>query len=125
MKGLEIASIALPMLVLDSLWIYGFLLGPFAEMIEKVQGQPMQVRMSGAIVAYLALLILAIVFIPKTDNYVEAFLLGFCVYAVYDATNFATLKYWDVSVAVADSLWGGVLFMILRYFSRIALMYNY
>jgi uncharacterized membrane protein len=49
----------------------------------------------------------------------EAFLLGLCVYAVYDFTNLATLVNYDWRFAVADSLWGGVLFMIVYYVLQI------
>jgi uncharacterized membrane protein len=106
--------IAVSLITLDTLWLHGYLLEPFKAMIENVQKQAMQVRMPGVVIAYLALLAVAIVFIPKTDNYIEAFLLGFCIYAIYDGTNYATLSQWDASVATADSVWGGVLFLLLK-----------
>ena len=31
---------------------------------------------------------------------------AFCVYAVYDLTNLATLRGWSTSVAVIDFAWG-------------------
>jgi uncharacterized membrane protein len=42
----------------------------------------------------------------------EAFYVGAATYAVYDFTNLATLKNYDVKFAFADSLWGGILFYI-------------
>lgn len=107
---------ALLLVVLDTIWIQGYFIGPFASMISRVQKEPMRVSISGVVVAYLSLLVLAVVFIPKTENYYEAFLLGFCVYAVYDATNYATLNNWDFTTAAIDSLWGGALFVLLKYF---------
>jgi len=110
----KVLVISVSLIVLDTIWIRGFLLEPFTAMIEKVQKQAMQVRSVGVVIAYLALLVLAVVFLPKTDNYLEAFLLGFCIYAIYDGTNYATLSQWDASVAIADSVWGGILFLLLK-----------
>lgn len=42
----------------------------------------------------------------------EAFYVGAATYAVYDFTNLATLKNYDVRFALADSLWGGILFYL-------------
>ena len=44
----------------------------------------------------------------------DAFFIGLSTYAVYDFTNYATLAKYDISFAIADSLWGGVLFSIVR-----------
>ncbi len=41
--------------------------------------------------------------------------MGAATYAVYDFTNLATLKNYDFSFAVVDTLWGGVLFAIVRF----------
>lgn len=112
LKQLLILLIAL--LILDFVWIQGFLLQPFKKMIEQVQKTDMVVRLPGALVAYSALFLLAALFLPRVTSDTEAFALGFLVYAVYDGTNYATLSDWDASIAIMDSLWGGVLFVLLR-----------
>jgi uncharacterized membrane protein len=35
-------------------------------------------------------------------------LFGFCVYAAYDLTNFATLRGWPLTVSLVDLAWGAV-----------------
>ena len=40
---------------------------------------------------------------------------GLCIYAVYDLTNYAVFAQYDWKFVIADSLWGGVLFMGARY----------
>lgn len=70
----------------------------------------------GAVIAYIILTTFAIFIIPKTKNIYEAFLTGFLTYGIYDSTNYATLKNWDPKIAIADSLWGGILFGIIKYF---------
>jgi uncharacterized membrane protein len=41
----------------------------------------------------------------------DALLLGLLSYGIYNATNFATIKYWTASAFIADTLWGGVVCM--------------
>ena len=96
--------------VLDLPWL--LLSNTFASgMIRKIQGSEMELRAFPAIIVYFALAYLAQ--IPKTA--MDAFLLGLCVYAVYDFTNLATLAKYDWRFAIADSLWGGILFTIVHY----------
>ena len=86
------------------------------SMILSIQGSELVLRWFPALVVYFALAYLA--HLPTSN--IEAFLLGLCVYAVYDFTNYATLKNYSLKFAVMDSLWGGVLFLIvfniLKYF---------
>ena len=79
------------------------------SMIESIQHSPMTVRYLPSIVVYLALSYLA----TLPENNMDAFFLGFCVYAVYDFTNLATLKNYSPIFAIMDSLWGGTLFVIV------------
>lgn len=65
----------------------------------------MKIRVLPAIITYIFLAYLLT--IPKSMG--EAFLIGFATYGVYDATNYATLKGYSPTFAVADTLWGGVL----------------
>jgi uncharacterized membrane protein len=109
-------KVFLLLLILDFLWIGLVFKDRFSTMIFNVQGSPMEARINSAIVAYILLFILAVVFLPKLSNIGEAFLLGFCVYGVYDATNYATLKNWNLYLALADSVWGGILFALVYKF---------
>ena len=77
-------------------------------MTEKIQGgRPVIFRMIAAIPVYIAMTILLLSF-PSSVG--EAFILGACVYIVYDFTSFALLKDYRLDVAIMDSVWGGVLF---------------
>jgi uncharacterized membrane protein len=106
-------KLLLLLLILDFVWLKVFLLPYFTPMIYSIQKEPVEFRMEGAIIAYIALFYLAYKTVPMTSSLSEAFLIGFCVYAVYDGTNFATFKEWDPKIAIVDSVWGGVLFSIL------------
>jgi uncharacterized membrane protein len=105
---IEYISVACLIVLLDIPWLT--LSNEFVgRMIHRIQGHSLELKVLPALVVYLALAYLA--FIPKTA--VEAFALGLCVYAVYDFTNLATLTNYDWRFAVADSLWGGILFTLV------------
>ena len=108
-------KIAILVSILDFIWIGGYLLDEFRPMIERVQKEPMTTSVWKTLMAYLILITLVAIIIPKCNSVEEAFLIGFLVYAVYDTTNYATLKHWDPAIAVMDSLWGGVLFASIYY----------
>jgi uncharacterized membrane protein len=102
----KLALTVLVLLVIDSLWL--FTGGQYAvQMTAKIQGSPVVFRYGAAVVVYLAMAYLLDTFATSVG---EAFALGLGTYAVYDFTNYALLKDYDVRFAVADSVWGGVLF---------------
>jgi uncharacterized membrane protein len=78
-------------------------------MIARIQGSPLRLRLAAAIPVYVALAFL----VQLSKSRLDAFLIGWATYAVYDFTNYSTLANYDLKFAVADSLWGGVLFTIV------------
>jgi len=42
----------------------------------------------------------------------EAGLLGLATYAVFEFTNYAMFKNYDLKIAIMDSVWGATLFML-------------
>jgi uncharacterized membrane protein len=96
--------------VCDAPWLYATS-GAAEKMIVKIQGgAPLAVRWTGVPVVYLALGYLVL----QAASTAQAFMIGLCTYAVYDFTNYTTLANYDLKFAIADSLWGGVLFSIVR-----------
>jgi uncharacterized membrane protein len=81
------------------------------KMTEKIQGQPLQMRYGSAIIVYIFLAYMLL----QTTSYKQAFLYGVSIYAVYDFTNHALLTNYDWKFGIADSLWGGVLFVLARH----------
>jgi len=81
------------------------------KMIELIQGQPIQLRFVSAIIVYLFLAYMLL----QTKSANEAFLYGVSIYGVYDFTNHAVFQQYDWKFAIADTLWGGVLFVLARH----------
>ena len=100
------------LLVLDGIYIY-LTHKIFADQIINVQRVVMTLKPIGALVCY-ALLIAGLNYfiIQRNRSIPEAFFLGLVIYGVYDSTNYATLKKWESSVAIMDTLWGGSLFAL-------------
>ena len=80
-------------------------------MINRIQGSPLKMQYLPAALVYLALGYLVL----QTKTPLDAFYMGAATYAVYDFTNLATLKNYDLSFALVDTLWGGVLFALVRF----------
>ena len=79
--------------------------------MERIQGKPISVRYVSAALVYLFLAYMLL----ETTSYKQAFLYGVSIYAVYEFTVLAVLDLYDWKLAIADTLWGGVLFMCARY----------
>lgn len=81
------------------------------KMTERIQGKPIQLRFASAILVYFFLAYMLL----QTKSAKEAFIYGICIYGVYDFTNHAILEQYDWKFAIADTLWGGVLFVLARH----------
>lgn len=132
MNKLIVSSILL--LVLDFIWIGGYMGGEYKKMIRKIQGSDMQVNIIYAILSYVLMIIgLNFFVIPNinkdnlfNDSLKYGFLFGIVLFGVYDFTVGAVLKNWNLKLAILDILWGGTVyflatfltFKILDYFER-------
>jgi uncharacterized membrane protein len=86
--------------------------GIFARnMTERIQGHPIQLRFMSAAIVYIFLAYMLL----QTKSAKEAFLYGIAIYGVYDFTNHALLTNYDWKFAIADTVWGGVLFVVARH----------
>lgn len=107
------------MLLLDALYI-GIQMATFQSVYLNIQKSPLQVRHASAALCYVFLTILLYFFILKPNRPIrDAFLLGICVYGVYDSTTYALLKDYPLQTAVMDTVWGGILFALTIYLYRL------
>jgi uncharacterized membrane protein len=118
MLVVSLLKILVIFLLLDSVYLY-FAKSIFGEMIVRIQRVAMQVRWWSAAVVYAFMTILLYWFIIKDRRPVwEATLLGLATYGIYDFTNYATLKNYDLSVAIMDTVWGATLFTLTTWILR-------
>ena len=116
------------MLGLDYIWLHLVMADMYHKTFSEIllmQDGKLQIRMLAAVIDYLLIYLATIVFavrigtkqtLPKTLGL--GFLLGFCLYGVYDMTSLALFKYWTWHVAIVDCIWGGVLVALVSVFVR-------
>lgn len=106
-RNLAIAAVLL--FLFDLPWL--MVSGPYVQtMIKSIQGTPLRMQYLPAVVVYVAMAYLLL----QTSKPMDAFYVGAATYAVYDFTNLATLTNYSPAFAIVDSLWGGILFAIVR-----------
>jgi len=98
------------LILIDLLWLVP-LSSMFAGLVKDIQGHGPNLRLGPAIVVYIALAYL----VHRSKTVQDAFFMGAATYAVYDFTNLAIFEKYSPYLAIADTIWGGVLMATVRY----------
>lgn len=110
---------AILFIVIDMIYL-NLMKNYFSKQIQSVQGSPIKMRVLGAAICYIFLIIGLNYFIIKPNRSVsDAFLLGIVIYGVYETTNYALLSKWSMLTVILDTLWGGVLFAVTTYLTNL------
>ena len=114
----KICIIFILLIIIDSL--YFIAIGNFFnKQIKDIQGTSIKINYIAFILCYIFIAIGLYYFIIKEKRSLyEAFLLGLVIYAIYELTNKTIITNWNWSTVFIDSLWGGVLFMIVSYIMK-------
>lgn len=75
-------------------------------MMSAIQGSKVSMLIWPTIIIYPAMAFLLL----QATSILNAAAIGAATYAVYDFTNIATIKDYQLSFAIADTLWGAILF---------------
>ena len=100
-------------IIIDS--IYLTLTSPiFNKVVKNIQGNNIKLKLDGAIYAYICIVLIFNYFIIyKKGKLLDAFMLGFLTYGIFEGTNRAIFSNWTINVMLIDSLWGGILFSLV------------
>lgn len=109
---------AIILVLLDSIYLNA-IKDFFGKQVRKVQGSPLKLNYTGAILCYI-ILVLGINYfiIYQNKSVLDAFLLGLLIYGVYETTNYALFSEWTMTAVIIDSIWGGILFALTTYITR-------
>jgi len=119
----QLLLLGIIIIIVDSGFIY-LISNNFQKMIKKIQGSPLSIKVFPTIASYLILISSLYYFVIfKKGSLLDAFLLGFFIYGVYETTNMATFKDWNVYVGLIDLTWGGLLFLITTYLYQKSIKY--
>ena len=119
----NIILLAIIFVLVDAGFLY-LMSNSFQTMVKKIQGSPLKMNLYATLACYIVLVSSLYYFvIYKKGSYLDAFLLGFFIYAVYETTNMAIFKDWSISVGLIDLTWGGFLFLITTYLYKNSVKY--
>lgn len=115
MKNYPIFTILVAAVILISLDV-GFLLiqsDAFSQQITRVQRVVPVIRYESAALCYVFNISAIYYFILKEKKSpLDAFFLGAIINGIYETTNYAIFKKWEIETAIKDTIWGGILFAI-------------
>ena len=107
--------IALIMLLLDAMYLTATR-SIFGAVVAKIQRVAMQFRLEGAVIVYALLVFGLYKFIISERRPVkDAAILGLVIYGVFDFTNYAMFKNYDMATALMDTAWGSTLMALTTY----------
>ena len=102
---------SLLLVLIDSLYLYFVGKSVFDKTVAAIQNSALVVNIAPAIFTYILMAILLNYFIISVNKSAfDAFILGFCTYGIYDFTNMAIFKKYNLKTAITDTLWGAILF---------------
>lgn len=93
----------------------------FKDLVKKIQkGEDMEFRMTPAVFCYIFLIYGLYYFVLSKDgDYKDAFVLGTVIYGVFETTNAAIFKDWDLKSIIIDTIWGGILYALTTYLFKL------
>ena len=121
----DLARLSIILLFIDIIYLTFLGGGPFMNMVSKIQNSEAKLNKVSAAFTYVMMIILMHQFvINKNFTNQKVFLLGFLTYGIFDFTNMAIFSEYDIFIAIQDTIWGGLLFMVTNIiFNKIK--YNY
>lgn len=104
------------MLVIDLLYLKNIGTPIFGKLVKNIQGTDLKLNLLGAGFSYLFLIIAInyFIIIPEKSIF-SAFVLGLCIYGVFDATNLAIFEKYSIKASIVDTVWGAILFSITTF----------
>ena len=121
----DLARLSIILLFIDIIYLTFLGGGPFMNMVSKIQNSEAKLNKVSAAFTYIMMIILMHQFvINKNFTNQKVFLLGFLTYGIFDFTNMAIFSEYDIFIAIQDTIWGGLFFMVTNIiFNKIK--YNY
>ena len=87
----------------------------FNNIFRKIQGSVVKLNLLGAIICYILIsLLIYFIVIQKKLKWYETMILGSCENSIYEYKNYTTFKKWPIYLLIVDTLWGGILFLLIR-----------
>lgn len=121
-KLIEFILIGIIFVLIDSVYLKS-ISKYFNYQLQIVQGSNLKLEPISAVLCYLVLICSIYYFIiSRNAKILDAMLLGWSIYLVYELTNKAIISKWSWKTVLLDGIWGGILFglttIIVYYFTN-------
>lgn len=109
---------SLSLIALDAIWLYVFMGRRFMSMVERIQKKPTKIRVWAMVGAYAFMVLGHVLFVlpqtkkSQTSALRTGFVFGVILYGVFELTNAAVFRDWDLRLAFVDIAWGGFVFAV-------------
>lgn len=111
---IEIIKLSFIVFFVDAIFLFN-IYNLFNKQIMKIQGSEIKINVFGTFMSYFFVILPLYWFIIKEKkSNIDAFILGASLYGIYEYTNLALLKNWNIQTTIIDTLWGGALFVIVK-----------
>lgn len=88
----------------------------YSSVVKNIQGKPITLKPLPTVLCYISLVFAVyLLIIRENKSIIQAGLLGFFIYSVFELTNMAIFENWEWKAVFLDSTWGAILFMITTY----------
>jgi len=111
-------SVLITFLILDSIYLT-LTKNYYNNLVTKIQKSPLKLKIMPAVGAYSIILFSWYYFVfqniknqSKKKSIIDSAVLGFCMYCLFDFTNMAIFKNWDLKTVIIDSIWGSILYTL-------------
>ena len=111
-------TVLITFLILDSIYLT-LTKNYYNNLVTKIQKSPLELKVMPAAGAYSIILFSWYYFVfqniknqSKKKSIIDSAVLGFCMYSLFDFTNMAIFKNWDLKTVIIDSIWGSILYTL-------------
>lgn len=121
---LRILIVTLLFMVIDAVWLGLIMKDDYQSAVYNVQRSPLEIRWLPAVVTYLLMAIALEYFVlgvtenKETPRWLRGAVLGLIIYGIFNGTNNAIFKGWDIGIAIKDTMWGTIVFAIVAQLMR-------
>jgi len=111
-------TVLITFLILDSIYLTTTK-NYYNNLVTKIQKSPLTLKIMPAVGAYSVILFSWYYFVfqnikkqSKKKSIIDSAVLGLCMYSLFDFTNMAIFKNWDLKTVIIDSIWGSILYTL-------------
>ena len=102
--------------LIDGIWILFQRGGRFRPLFDRIPRNEIPAAINAVLLIYFFIILFVFLLVPNLDSYWDTFFFGYFMFGTYESSSLLLFNRWYCDLVMKDSLWGGTLMCILRYF---------